>query len=53
MFSSLDEMEKNIIVDAMQEKRIEKKGDVVIKQGDKGDCLYVVDSGSLSCMKGL
>lgn len=31
MFSSLDEMEKNIIVDAMQERRIEKKGDVVIK----------------------
>lgn len=31
MFSSLDEAEKNIIIDAMQEKRIEKKGDVVIK----------------------
>lgn len=31
MFSSLDEAEKNIIIDAMLEKRIEKKGDVVIK----------------------
>lgn len=31
MFSSLDENEKNIIVDAMQEIKIEKKGDVVIK----------------------
>ena len=31
MFSSLDENEKNIIVDAMQERKIEKKGDVVIK----------------------
>ena len=31
MFSSLDEIEKNIIVDAMQEKKVEKKGDIVIK----------------------
>ena len=31
MFSSLDENEKNIIVDAMQERKIEKKGAVVIK----------------------
>ena len=31
MFSSLDESEKNIIIDAMQEKKVEKKGDVVIK----------------------
>jgi hypothetical protein len=31
MFSSLDEAEKNIIIDAMQEKKIEKKGDIVIK----------------------
>ena len=50
MFSSLDETEKKIIVDAMQEKRVGKK-EVVIKEGEQGDCLFVVASGRLSCTK--
>lgn len=28
-----------------------RSGDVIIKQGDDGDNLYVVDSGQLNCFK--
>ena len=50
MFSGLDEKEKQIVVDAMAEK-IASAGEVVIKEGDEGDSLYVVGSGTLSCTK--
>lgn len=50
MFSGLDEKEKQIVVDAMEEKKCFKK-ETVITEGDEGDCLYVVASGTLSCSK--
>lgn len=50
MFSALDEREKNIVIDAMQEKHF-KPDEYVIKQGESGDHLYVVDSGQLDCFK--
>ena len=50
MFSGLEESEKKIVVDAMEEKNY-MKTEVVIKEGDEGDCLYVVASGTLSCTK--
>ena len=50
MFSGLDAKEKQIVVDAMSEKKC-TKGEVVIKEGDEGDCLYVVAEGTLSCTK--
>lgn len=50
MFSGLDEKEKQIVVDAMAEKHA-VTGEVVIKEGDEGDSLYVVGSGTLSCTK--
>jgi len=50
MFSGLNEAEKVIVVDAMDEKAC-FKGDVVIKEGDEGDVLYIIDSGTLSCTK--
>jgi cAMP-dependent protein kinase regulator len=34
----------------MEEKKCFKK-EVVIKEGDEGNCLYVVGSGTLSCTK--
>ena len=34
----------------MEEKQF-KKGENVIKQGDNGDCLYIVDQGELDCSK--
>lgn len=50
MFSGLDDSEKKIVVDAMEEKRCFKK-EAVIVEGDEGDCLYVVATGTLSCTK--
>ena len=32
----------------MEEKKF-KEGDIVIKQGDNGDCIYIVESGELDC----
>ena len=50
MFSCLNPEELNIVLDAMQ--NIKKKGgDLVIKEGDEGDSLYVVESGVLTCTK--
>lgn len=50
MFSGLNEGEKQIVVDAMEEKKV-FKNEAVIREGDQGDCLYVVGSGTLSCTK--
>ena len=50
MFSGLNESEKVIVVDAMEEKNC-FKGEAVIKEGDEGDVLYIIDSGTLSCTK--
>ena len=50
MFSGLDDAEKGIVVDAMAEKNC-LKNDIVIQEGDQGDCLYVVASGQLTCTK--
>ena len=44
MFSGLDPKEKQIVVDAMEEKNF-VEGQVVIQEGDEGDCLYVVANG--------
>ena len=50
MFSALNPQELDIVVNAMQEV-LRKAGDVVIREGDDGDDLYVVDSGNLKCTK--
>jgi len=50
MFSALDDKEKEIVVNAMEEIKVDVN-DVVIKEGDQGDCLYVVGTGNLSCTK--
>lgn len=50
MFSALNEKEFNIVVDAMEEKRY-NPGDKVIQQGEDGNELFVVESGTLSCFK--
>jgi hypothetical protein len=33
MFSALDENEKHIVIDAMEERKV-KKGETIIKQGE-------------------
>ena len=50
MFSVLDEKEKDIVIGSMEEKNF-SAGDWVIKQGEEGDVLYVVDSGNLDVFK--
>ncbi|CAG9313861.1 unnamed protein product [Blepharisma stoltei] len=50
MFSALDEHEKEIVINAMEE-RIIGRGQTVIRQGDDGAELFVVDSGTLQCFK--
>lgn len=50
MFSALDEKDFEIVINAMDLVQF-KTGDTVIKQGDDGESLYVVESGSLECHK--
>jgi len=52
LFSSLNEREIGIIIDAMDEISY-KPNEFVIKQGDPGNCLFVVESGRLNCTKRL
>ena len=50
MFNSLNNQEMEIVLDAIEEKNY-VKDDIVIKQKDDGDELYIVDSGTLSCSR--
>lgn len=50
IFNSLDEKELNTVVDAMEERKF-NTGDEIIKQGDNGDVLYLIESGELDCFK--
>lgn len=50
MLNSLSDEDKMAIVDALEETRFQAE-DVVIGQGAEGDCLYIVDSGELSCIQ--
>ncbi|CAD8189697.1 unnamed protein product [Paramecium pentaurelia] len=50
MFSELDEHDLRIVINAMEVIQC-MKGDVVIKQGDDGDNLYIVDEGTLDCSR--
>lgn len=50
MFSALNPEELNIVLDAMQEVK-KKAGEVIIREGDDGDNLFVVESGTLDCTK--
>jgi len=48
MFSAIDEKEQNIVINAMQIEKF-KAGDYVIRQGNDGNHLFVVESGILDC----
>ena len=50
MFSSLSPEDLAIILDAMQSVK-KSPGELVIQEGEEGDCLYVVESGILTCTK--
>jgi cAMP-dependent protein kinase regulator len=50
LFNSLDEKDLNTVINAMEEKHI-SSDETVIKQGDNGDVLYIIESGELDCFK--
>ena len=50
LFSHLAEKEKAILVKAMKEEKF-NEDEWVIKQGDDGDVLFVVDKGELDCFR--
>ena len=50
LFQSLSDRDFEIVVDAMEEKKF-APGEYVIKQGEDGSELFVVESGVLSCTK--
>lgn len=50
MFSCLNPEELSIVLGAMQNVK-KHPGEIIIKEGDDGDNLYVVESGVLTCTK--
>mmetsp|Transcript_116229 Transcript_116229/g.161336 ORF Transcript_116229/g.161336 Transcript_116229/m.161336 type:complete len:121 (+) Transcript_116229:231-593(+) len=50
MFNALDENELEIVISAIEEAKYQA-GEAVIKEGDQGDCMYVLESGALDCTK--
>ena len=50
LFNSLEEKELATVIDAFEERRY-VKGDYVIRQGEQGDVLYLIESGTLNCYK--
>ena len=50
MFMALDDNDLKVVIDAMDEKKV-VPGEFVIKEGDDGDVLFIVESGELNCTK--
>jgi cAMP-dependent protein kinase regulator len=50
MFSCLNPEELAIVLDAMNSVK-KHPGEMIIREGEDGDNLYVVESGVLSCTK--
>ena len=50
LFGNLEPRDLEVVINAMEEK-VYKKGENIINQGEKGDCLYFVEEGKLNCYK--
>jgi cAMP-dependent protein kinase regulator len=50
LFNCLEEKDLATVIDAMEEKNY-NSGETVIQQGDPGDVLYLIYSGTLDCYK--
>jgi cAMP-dependent protein kinase regulator len=50
MFKSLNFKDMKVVVMAMEVFSC-TKGEQVIREGEEGDCVYVVESGDLKCTK--
>lgn len=50
MFSAVEKKDLEIVIDAMDEKKV-KSGDFVIKEGEDGEVLFIIESGRYKCTK--
>jgi len=50
LFQGLEKANLDIIVDAMIEKEV-SANERIIQEGDDGDCMYVIESGAIECLK--
>ncbi len=50
MFMSLEDADLQVVIDAMDEHAAQPQ-EFIIKEGDPGDVLYIVEAGDLSCTK--
>lgn len=50
MFSALDENELEVVINAMDERKV-KAGENIIVEGQEGNELFVVEDGVLDCFK--
>ena len=50
MFKALNKTDMGVVIDAMAANSFEA-GQTVIKEGEAGDCVYLVESGELDCSK--
>ena len=50
MFMGLDEKDLQVVIDAMDQKKT-LADEYVIKEGDPGDVLYILESGTMKCTK--
>jgi cAMP-dependent protein kinase regulator len=50
LFVDLDKANLNIIIDAMMEKNV-AADERIIQEGEDGDCMFVIEAGSIECLK--
>ena len=50
LFKNLDKEEQNTVINAFEQRNV-KKDEIVIKEGDYGECLYLIEEGTLDCTK--
>jgi len=50
LFNGLDKQDLNTLILAFKEKKV-TAGERVIQQGDDGDCMYMLETGSVDCLK--
>lgn len=51
LFTSLEQKDLQVVIDAMKGPLILEPGHRLIQEGDSGDALYVVTDGSMDCVK--
>lgn len=50
MFTNLDRYEKLKLIDGLESKRF-LKGDFIINEGEEGDYFYIIEEGTVECIK--